>query len=167
MAEEYITFEIDEDDVMRGFDLQEFALHQHLKELLDDMADKGKEILERYAPESPEGDAYTKRHVDRSHVAWMPGGAGGGGQYEVIVGVKAGASYHPVYANVGTGVYSYTEDYIRSPKGGLMWFYASRLGRVISMYAVAGQRPQRFLYETWRDLSLLTEMRVILLSRGL
>jgi hypothetical protein len=42
-----------------------------------------------------------------------------------------------------------------------MWFYGTKIGHRIAAYEVAGQRPQRFLYETWRDLALFAEMRLL------
>jgi hypothetical protein len=162
---DFIEFEVDEDEVMRGLTIQEVWAKHVLRDFIDDLADKGIEVLRMHAPKPglnhPYSEGYTQEHIDRTGISWHPGGAGGGGTYQVILGVKAGTSYHPVYANLGTGVYSYTRDYIRSISGKLMWFYGTKIGLRIAAYEVAGQRPQRFLYETWRDLALFAEMRLL------
>lgn len=154
---DFIEFEVDEDEVMRGFDLQEKLVRAWLKDFMGDMADLGTEVLEHYAPE---WTGYTHRHIDHTSLRWHPGGAGGGGTYEIVVGVKAGTSYHPVYPNVGTGYWGPTQNLIRSPKGNLMYFYASRLGHVISKYEVVGQKPQFYLYDTWRDMARILDLRL-------
>jgi hypothetical protein len=160
---EFIEFEVDEDEVMRGLDIQEQLGKRFLRDFIDDLADKGVELLERHAPEYT---TYTKRHIDRESVRWLPGGAGGGGAYEVVLGVKAGTSYHPVYANVGTGLYGQYGDWVQSPTGRLMYFYSQLYGHVISKYVVAGQRPQQFLYHTWRDLEMFAVARMLVDTRG-
>lgn len=152
---DFISIEVDEDEVMRGFDLQEAVAKRLLRNLVDDLADRGMEVLEMHAPE---WSTYTKRHIDRTDVDWMPDNMGG--TYQAIVGVKTGTSYHPVYAELGTGIYSYTSNFIRSPRGGLMYFYSILYGHVIAKYEVAGQPPQHYLYATWRDLAIYTAARL-------
>lgn len=162
---DFIEFEVDEDEVMRGLTIQEVWAKHVLRDFIDDLADKGIEVLRMHAPKPglnhPYSEGYTQEHIDRTGISWHPGGAGGGGTYQVILGVKAGTSYHPVYANIGTGVYGRFESYIVSPAGKLMYFYSVKHGHVISKYQVAGQRPQRFLYETWRNLAIFAELRLI------
>lgn len=150
----YIWFEVDEDAVMRGLNYQEELAQRRLKQFLDRLARKGEELLESRAPRHT---GYTKRHVDHT-----PARFDGRDEYMAIVGVKDGTSYHPVYANVGTGLYGKYNDYVQSPKGNLMYFYASRLGHVISMYLVKGQKPQQYLYESWRDLAIYAEARMMM-----
>lgn len=170
---DFIEFEVDEDEVMRGLDLQERWMKSILRDMLDDLADKGIEILQGYAPSDMSGDmsvhgtGYTQRHIDRGGVHWVPGGAGGGGGYEVIFGVKAGSSYHPVYVNRGTGIYGGPSNReIESPRGRLMYFYSFRLGHIISVYKVAGQKPQHFLYDTWQDLTLFAQAHLVARAAG-
>lgn len=159
---EFIEFEVDEDEVMRGLDLQERLAKHVLHDFIDDLADKGVELLEQHAPEY---HGYTKRHIDRERVRYLPGAGGGGGVYEVTLGVKAGISYHPVYANIGTGLHGQYGDWVQSPTGRLMYFYSELYGHVISKYLVAGQRPQQFLYHTWRDLQVFAVARMLVDTR--
>lgn len=169
---DFIEIHVDEDEVMRGLDLQERLAKVWLKDFLDSLADKGVEVLHMHAPGegkpgNPYSTDYTQRHIDRSHVAWQPGGAGGGGAYEAIVGVKAGTSRHPIYPERGTGIWGYLGRPYRSLSGNLMHFFSIPHGHVISVYQVAGQRPQRFLYETWRDLAIYTDIRMTASTVGL
>ena len=40
----------------------------------------------------PQYHNYLMNHIDREGPTWMPGGAGGGGEWKVIVGIKEGTS---------------------------------------------------------------------------
>lgn len=160
----WIEVEVDEDEVMHGFTIQERLYDLWIRDFLDSLADKGVEVLQMHAPAEgkpghPYSEGYTQRHIDRSGVHKVLGEDGIVG-YEAVIGVKAGTSMHPLYADQGTGVYSYTGDVIRSRSGRLMYFYGTRLGTIISTYEVRGQRPQRFLYETWRDLGIYADLRL-------
>lgn len=160
---DFISIEVDEDEVMHGLDIQERWAKHILKDFIDDLADKGVEILSMHAPKPGVGHPYSEggiqERIDRTGVQWV--GAPTTGAFMVVLGIKAGVSRYPVYVNEGTGLYSYTGDYIRSHSGRAMWFYATRIGDRIGRFAVRGQRPQHFLYETWRDLGIFAEFRLI------
>lgn len=154
---------------MRGLDLCAELARRQLKNLIDNVADFGLHALEGNVPSY---STYTLRHTDRSDIRWNPGGAGGGGEYEVIVGIKAGTSKHPIYVKSGTGIYGFK----RIPYGalkprtsaggtvspGLMFFYSQRYGHVISVRSVKGQKPQDFLYTTYREMQVYTGARLLL-----
>ena len=160
MADErFIWFEVDEDETILGFKLQEEKFSRRQKDFLDDLSDHGIQLMKMYAPEGDSG--YLHDHIDKSVATWEAGGAGGGGNYEQIVGVKAGTSQHPIYVEIGTGLYGRFKSPVISPVGNRMWFYAEGLGRRIGRYKLRGQEPQRYVYQTWRDLALYAHARLL------
>ena len=54
----------------------------------------------------PQYNNYIMNQIDRDGPTWMPGGAGGGGEWKAIVGIKEGGSQHPLYVEFGTGIYA-------------------------------------------------------------
>jgi hypothetical protein len=139
MADKYIWFEVEgEDEAILHLEIANELLRKRSKDFLEELSKDGMAFL--YA-NVPDYTSYTQRHVDRSDVHWKPGGAGGGGEYESVVGVKRGTSDHPLYANRGTGVYG---PFI-----------------VIGVREVRGQRAQHFLYTTFRELQVWAEARLL------
>jgi hypothetical protein len=159
--ERYFWFEVEnEDEVMRDLDAYHIVAQRRAKDLLEALAGDGAKLLEENVPTYT---SYTLRHVDRTSVTWSPGGAGGGGEYEATVGVKRGTSRHPIYANIGTGIYGERyRSYTAHNPSGRMWFYSQKYGRVIGVESVRGQRAQRFLYITFRELQAFAGARVLL-----
>jgi hypothetical protein len=117
----------------------------------------------------PQYNGYTMRHIDRDGPTWMPGGAGGGGEWHGIVGIKEGTSRHPIYAEFGTGIYA---------GKGLIWPAGIRRlsgkyqpvmrfekrgeggGKGIYRYWIKGQRGQHYFYQTWRVLQAHMAARI-------
>jgi hypothetical protein len=162
MADEWFWIEFEnEDETILKIDAYHIAARRRAKDLLEALAGDGAKLLEENVPTYT---SYTLRHVDRSSVEWHPGGLGGGGEYEATVGIKRGTSYHPVYANQGTGIYGpyISQPYEAGNPTGRMWFYSQRYGRVIGVESVKGQRAQRFLYITFRELQAFASARVLL-----
>jgi hypothetical protein len=161
MADKYIWFEVEgEDEAILHLEIANELLRKRSKDFLEELSKDGMAFL--YA-NVPDYTSYTQRHVDRSDVHWKPGGAGGGGEYESVVGVKRGTSDHPLYANRGTGVYGpfIKAPYHASNVTGKMWFYSEKYGRVIGVREVRGQRAQHFLYTTFRELQVWAEARLL------
>ncbi len=160
-------YEIDEDEVMRGFDRQEAWAKHVLRDFVDDLADRGIEILRVHAPAPgnpvahPYSEGVLQERIDRTDVGWRPGGAGGGGAYTATFGVKEGWINYPLYVDQGTGIYGYKGAPYRAYGGRLMNFYASRLQTYITKRTVKGQQAQHFMYATWRDLALYAEYRLM------
>src|SRR4051794_17863770 len=98
MADErHIWIEVEnEDEVMIGLDVYHGVMQARAKGLLAELAQDGVTFLEKNAPNYT---SYTIRHIDKEPVT------GDHGEYETTVGVKRGTSYHPVYANQGTGIF--------------------------------------------------------------
>ena len=96
-----IDFE-DEDDILHHIDIIEVKSRLMLKRILDEITSFGYHVLQSHVPRHT---SYLLRHVDREQPRWRPGGAGGGGEYESVVGVKRGTSKHPFYVEFGTGLY--------------------------------------------------------------
>lgn len=162
MADEQIWIEIEnEDEVILGIDIQHAIMQVRAKHLLEELAKDGVTFLEKNVPNYT---SYTLRHVDRTSVDMSVGASGI--EYEATVGIKAGTSYHPVYANRGTGIFG---PYIKQPysamnPSGRMWFYSHIYGRVIAVRSVKGQRAQHFLYTTFRELQVFAQARMALKS---
>jgi hypothetical protein len=158
--EKWIWIEVEgEDEAMLYLDVYHDVVRKRQRHLLEELAKDGVTFL---AKNVPNYTSYTLRHVDRTDVGWKPGGAGGGGEYEVTIGIKAGTSYHPVYANRGTGIFG---PYIKQPytaynPSGRMWFFSHIYGRVIGVREVKGQRAQHFLYTTYRELQVFALARM-------
>ena len=144
-----------EDEVILNIDIYAEIIRQRMKNLLEELAKDGVTLLGKNAPDY---SGYTRRHIDRDPVS----GTADTGEYETIVGVKRGASRHPIYADVGTGIYSYTKKpYTTKLPGGTMWFYASRAGKRIGVQSVQGQQAQHFLYATYRELRVFAQARML------
>jgi hypothetical protein len=160
--ERWLSIEVEnEDEVIHDLNIYHELARHRMKGLLDELAHDGVRILEKNVPNYT---SYTLRHVDRTGVEWQSGGAGGGGEYEATVGIKAGTSYHPVYANQGTGEFG---PYLKSPylahnPSGRMWFYSEKYGRVIGVESVRGQKAQNYLYTTFRELQVFAHARMTL-----
>ena len=162
MADErYFWFEVEnEDQVIRDMDNYHLVAQQRAKDFIEALTGDGATLLAANVPQYTE---YTLRHVDRSSVHWLPGGAGGGGEYESVIGIKRGTSNHPLYADQGTGLYgTFHRVYTAHNPSGRMWFYSTKYGRVIGVWAVEGQRAQHFLYTTFRELQAFANARVLL-----
>jgi hypothetical protein len=156
---DHIWIEIEnEEQVMAGITATTLRARHQSKELLEHLANDARILLTSNVPVYT---SYTQRHIDSTDVDWKPGGAGGGGEYEATVGIKAGTSYHPVYVNQGTGEFG---PYIKAPytavNGGLLWFYSKVYGRVIGVESVRGQRAQHFLYTSFKELQVFALARL-------
>lgn len=165
MAKEYIKIEIEGEEKIRlAFDRQQVRMGAKLRDIVDDLAEFAEHSLEGFVPQY---NQYTLRHIDRDGPMWMPGGAGGGGEYKAIVGVKEGTSRHPIYTEFGTGIYA---------GRGLIWATAGpgkltgRYGPVMTFqkhgeprkfrYWVRGQRGQRYFYLTWQVVHAYAQARM-------
>jgi hypothetical protein len=127
----------------------------------------------------PVSTAYTLRHTDASGAHWRPGGAGGGGEWEAVTGVKAGSSRHPIYAMSGTGIYAgrgiitprldrALASVITTSRLRGSFFNRTQPALRLSApgrptgyrYWVAGQRGQNFLYATYQQVRLYLNARI-------
>src|SRR3954451_22574803 len=127
--EQHIWIEIeDEDNVILGIDIQHAIMQVRAKHLLEDLAKDGVTFL---AKNVPNYKGYTLEHVDRSGIDKT------GTEMSTTVGIKAGTSYHPVYANRGTGIFGpfVKQPYTALPGNapGKMWFFSEKYGRVIGV----------------------------------
>lgn len=165
MADRTFWIEVDEDEAMHGIERAQLAIGGRVRDLLDDLTDKGVHILTTNVPIY---SSYTLRHIDREQAKWHPGGAGGGGTWEAMFGVRAGTSMHPLYVNRGTPPYtgsgSEVVTYGRSQPQTVpsrMYFYSKMYGRVIGVRQVEGQKPQLFLYKTFTELRAYVAARLL------
>jgi len=148
MADErFISIEINEADAIRWLNRQAERQAHYARELLDDIASFSVHDLRIHVPEF---SSYTLRHVDREIVRWVPGGAGGGGEWSTVVGVKSGTSQHPLYAEFGTGIYATpSRGFIEPNVKPLMSFYSFLYGRRIRIKRAMGQKAQHYFYRSW------------------
>jgi hypothetical protein len=148
----------DEDAIEAKLEASEKRWRLWLLQQLDNLADASVAIIRGSVPVF---SSYTLRHVDRSAVMWRPGGAGGGGHYEAVAGIKRGDSKHPLYAEFGTGLYGMLGWYIVPNVAPYMVFRSSYTGRLIRKKSVRGQQPQRYFYQSWRSLLMYAEGRTL------
>jgi hypothetical protein len=157
--DKFIEFIIeDERDILLALKRQEDKKRRMARDLVDDLGKFGLETLKYNAPSD---SRYILRHADKSQAKFKPGGLGGGGEYEIIVGIKSGESKHPLYVEFGTGIYGITGKYISPITAISMTWFSKLYGRSISKKTVKGQRPQRYFYETWKEVEVYARMQLL------
>jgi hypothetical protein len=160
---EWISVEVENlDEIDRVFARIESRSKAKALELLEGMATYSLFWLRIYAPER---EGYILRHIDKSSRRWRPGGAGGGGEYEIVTGVKRGDSQHPLYVDQGTGIYGGFHRPITSTGNHPMVFFSR--GRWWRLWQTKGQRPQHFLYRAFVQTRLYATGRIHQLGREL
>jgi hypothetical protein len=73
---------------------------QSLKGILMSSALMATTQMHALAPRGETG--YIQSHIHQGPITYHPGGAGGGGSYEIVTGVMRGTSKHPLYVHEGT-----------------------------------------------------------------
>lgn len=160
MTDRYISAEVENaNEVILWLDFQERRFKGLTRRLIDGTATYGLHWLRLYVPRGDKTDGgYTLRHTDRTQPRFIPGGPGGGGVWEAIVGIRRGTSKHPLYANHGTGIYA-GRGLIRSRTGKPMVFEKRGEGLRFA-YNTTGQQAQHFLYHTFTEMKVYAEARV-------
>jgi hypothetical protein len=159
MTDKFIEIEFeDEHDVIAGLWREEREKRQLAKELIEDIGEAGLKFLEFNVPQS---STYLWRHTAKSDAKFRSGGAGGGGEYEVIVGIKAGTSRHPLYVEGGTGIYGPRHDLIYPRFAARMTWFSTIYNKLISRKTTRGQKPQRYFYETWKEVEVYARMQLL------
>lgn len=159
MADKFIDIEIEnEEHVLRGIERTEERVERMAHKLVDDLSKLTESTLLFMVPRH---NLYLFRHVDRSGPTWMPGGAGGGGEWKAIVGIKEGESRHPLYVEFGTGIYGGRGLIFARGVNRLTGHYQKVMvlekeGTVNFRYWTRGQKPQRYMYLTWGILNALS-----------
>lgn len=165
MADRFIDIELkNEHEVMRSLGQVEEHNQHKARELIDELAKFTENMLTIMVPTY---SLYLFRHIDRSGPMWMPGGAGGGGEWKAIVGIKDGPSRHPEYVEFGTGIYGNKGDFIwasgvkglTGKRQKVMTFEKHGEPRRFR-YWVKGQKPQRYMYLTWGVLNALAREKI-------
>lgn len=153
MADKFIEIEVEnEDHIRREIEQMEDRTERWARSLIDDLTKLAESTLTLMVPTY---NLYIFRHISRDGPMWMPGGAGGGGEWKSIVGIKEGESRHPLYAEFGTGIYAGRDliwaDGVKGLTGQyqkVMTFEKRGEGRKFR-YWIKGQKPQRYMYLTW------------------
>ena len=152
MADRFFDIEIEgEEKLFLALKRVEEKNQRMARDLVEDMTQVGAFWLIAFVPQY---SSYIMNHIDRSGPTWFPGGPGGGGEWRGIVGIKAGASKHPLYVEFGTGVYAGKgKIYPRKP-GGVLAFrkQGEEEGKAIFRKWIWGQPGQHYFYQTWRVL---------------
>jgi hypothetical protein len=155
----FIEYEFEgEDKIMLALEHHERRGNEFVKQMLNNLADFGHHVLQSHVPRH---STYLLRHVDKEPARWRPGGAGGGGSYEAVVGIKRGTSKHPLYVEFGTGLYGGVGWYILPRTHPYMTFYSTRYHRWIRAKYTKGQRPQHYMYATWREMLIYARGRAM------
>lgn len=159
MADRYIEIELEgEEKIMLALERQEERVRGEARELVDDLSKFAAFWLISHVPTYT---TYIMQHIDRDGPTWFPGGAGGGGEWKAIVGIKDGRSRHPEYVEFGTGIYAgkgliypRTKEALAFRKGG------EGGGKQIVRSFTHGQMPQQYFYITWRSLNAYAAARI-------
>jgi hypothetical protein len=155
----FIEIEIeDPEDILMRIDAIVERRRDRSRALLDNLSDFALHALRANVPVDRR---YLIRHTDRSELRWRPGGAGGGGSWESVVGVKRGLSKHPLYVEFGTGLYGAVGWYITPQTHAFMTFYSRKYHRLMHVASTRGQRPQPYFYTTWRELTVYARGRLM------
>lgn len=187
----YVEIESNAKQIIGRLYVVEHRAHRNLIDLADDTAHEATVWLRLY---TPKWSGYTLRHIDQTKAHWTPGGAGGGGSWTSIAGVKRGESFHPVYAAMGTGIYvgrglivpkiwgsrpGSVEEFksmfysqpsprvARSPKREARLKYRTRFGAPRTALYVRGQTPKPFLYLAYQSTLAYARGRVATFGRDL
>ena len=154
MADEsFIDIHIENEEyILKAIERQEHHVQRWARDLIDDLTKVAESTLTLTVPTY---NLYLFRHIAHDGPMWMPGGAGGGGEWKSIIGIKEGESRHPLYVEFGTGIYG---------GRGLIWAegvkgLTGRYQKVMTFekrgeprrfrYWIQGQKPQRYMYYTW------------------
>lgn len=175
MAEKHIDIEIQgEDKIFAALHRAEEEQHGRAREHIDALSGYATAYL---VATVPVGKGYILRHVGHEDATWVPGGAGGGGEWVGVVGIKRGNSMHPLYAESGTGLYAGRRliraryDRARAtvvatglPRlarrhGGVLTFQKEGEPRRFRFW-VRGQSGQHYFYQTWRALTAYARARM-------
>lgn len=136
--------------------------NRKLRGILEGLGNYAQHWMRIYVPRAR---GYTARHVDQTTARWRPGGAGGGGSWEVVAGVRRGDSKHPLYVHGGTGIYSFRRNTIKPIHGAWLKWY--RGGRWHRAREVRGQRAQPFVYMAYQQTRLYANARILSLGHEL
>lgn len=160
-----------EEKILMAMRTYEERSGRHIREFVNDLSEFAARILVTTVPVGK--SEYLMRHVDRTAAQWRPGGAGGGGEWQGIAGIKAGSSMHPLYVDQGTGIYA-GKGRIYPRQARVLRFEKpmpeveyDRHGNVRGVTTVRyrrwvrGQPGQRFLYHTWVDVVMYAEHEII------
>src|SRR3954470_7418629 len=161
MAERFIEIKIeDESDILAKLTALEGRTNRQLRNLLDNLSELGRAIV---AHNVPVHSRLMQQHVDRTGATWRPGGAGGGGYYEAVYGVKriVGNPPYPLYVEFGTGLYGVHRHWIYPRRSPTMSFYSRRYNRRLSVKRTRGQTAQRFFYISWREFQVYAAARLL------
>lgn len=162
----FIEIDIEgEDKIQLALKAQGARQEAGLRELVDELSAAAEMTLVGLAPRSSN---YILEHIGREGPVWMPGGAGGGGEWKAIVGIKEGTSKHPLYVDQGTGIYAgqgliwatQGPGYLTGKYAPVMTFQKEGEPRRFR-YWTRGQRGQRYFYMTWRVLNALAHARIL------
>lgn len=194
MADEYMHIESNSHEVVGKLYVAEASAHRKLLDLLEDATKDAESWLRLY---TPKWSGYTLRHIDHTKATWQPGGAGGGGDWVSVAGVKRGDSIHPIYALMGTGIYvgrglivpkvwgvrpespaAFWQMFRkegsgrftmggRSGKREARLVYRTRSGGLKHSFFVRGQKPKPFLYLTFQSTQLYVRARVMTFGHDL
>jgi hypothetical protein len=165
MADKYIDIHIEgEDKIQAALRMQETRQEANLRDLVDELADVASLALIMNVPRHND---YILNHIAREGALWMPGGAGGGGEYKAIVGIKEGTSRHPIYVEFGTGIYA-GRGLIWSTQGpgaltgkyGPVMAFEKHGEPPVFRYWIKGQKGQHYFYLTWRVLNAVAAARI-------
>lgn len=152
MADRFIEIKVeDETDIILGLERLQEKQQRKLREMLVELSNVASLSL---ISNVPQYNSYIMNHISREGPRWMPGGAGGGGEWKSIVGIKEGTSRHPLYVEFGTGLYAgkgliFAKGVRRLTGKRQPVMVLEKEGTVNFRYWTGGQRGQHYFHDTW------------------
>jgi hypothetical protein len=167
MADRFIEIEVHgEDKILAAMHAYEERTGNEIRGFINDLSQAATRILATTVPVG--GSEYLLRHISREPATWFPGGAGGGGEWETVAGIKTGTSMHPWYVEFGTGIHYGTGPIYPTRGSALMiekpFPELDRYGNVTRVKFrrwSRGQKGQHYFYKTWLDVLGIAETRLI------
>ena len=144
---------------IRSEGLTDFEIRfRAVKEFREDIHDAMKEAAEAagsyMGTHVPYRTGELWRAINIGEVSYSPGAAGGGGYYEVHVGVDESLAPHATFVIEGTGIFNreHPTNGIYPANGNVFAFEKNGEGTVFTAWT-RGQEPQREWFEDAQDLA--------------
>jgi hypothetical protein len=138
-------------DGLTDFGLRFRAVRDYREEILDAMNNAAEDAVAYAQFNIPYRSGEASRAIGKTPVKYLPGGVGGGGTYEVLVGVDRDKAPHVRFLLYGSGIYSQDGpggnvnidpgNVITGGRGNVMVFTTDIGEKVFTMWT-RGQRPR-------------------------
>lgn len=147
---------------LTDFQVRFRAVKELREDIVDAMERASKEAGAYMAAHAPYHSGALFRAINVGPVEFRPGGAGGGGFYEVHVGVDGSQAPHAEWVIEGTGIFNreHPTNGIFPSQGNVLTFSKEGEGQIFAAWT-RGQEPQREWFETAQEVAQSVIARAI------